>query len=114
MHIKMKGQGHFHIWGLHEPESATYHGVTIKSIHVLSSFSNRMVVKWPGGGGTLNLNFREIEAIFPKTALKTALKIAIWVFFGGLKSKSGYFLGFSQKISDEHTYHFYIKSRSQD
>ena len=44
--------------------------------------------------------------IFPKTALKTA----IWVFFRGLKSKSGYFLGFSKKISDEHTYHFYIKS----
>ena len=47
-----------------------------------------------------------MEAIFPKTALK----IAIWVFFGGLKSKSGYFLGFSKKISDEHTYHFNIKS----
>ena len=28
--------------------------------------------------------------IFPKTALK----IAIWVFFRGLKSKSGYFKGF--------------------
>ena len=27
MHVKMKGQGHVHIWGLHEPESATYHGV---------------------------------------------------------------------------------------
>ena len=39
-----------------------------------------------------------------------ALKIVIWVFFRGLKSKSGYFLGFSKKISDEHTYHFYIKS----
>ena len=48
MHVKMKGQGHVHIWGLHEPESATYHGVAIKSIHVLSSFSNRMVIKcWP-------------------------------------------------------------------
>ena len=47
-----------------------------------------------------------MEAIFPKTALK----IAIWVFFGGLKSKSGDFLGFSKKISDEHTYHFNIKS----
>ena len=47
-----------------------------------------------------------MKAIF----LKTALKIAIWVFFRGLKSKSGYFLGFSKKISDEHTYHFYIKS----
>ena len=44
-----------------------------------------------------------MEAIFPQTALKTALKIAIWVFFRGLKSKSGYFLGFSKKISDEHT-----------
>ena len=30
--------------------------------------------------------------------------------FRGLKSKSGYFLGFPKKISDEHTYHFYIKS----
>ena len=30
--------------------------------------------------------------------------------FRGLKSKSGYFLGFSKKISNEHTYHFYIKS----
>ena len=30
--------------------------------------------------------------------------------FRGLKSKSGYFLGFSKNISDEHTYHFYIKS----
>ena len=28
---------------------------------------------------------------------------AIWVFFRGLKSKSGYFLGFSKKVSDEHT-----------
>ena len=46
-------------------------------------------------------NFRKIEAIFPKTALKTALKIVIWVFFRGLKSKSGYFLGFSKKISNE-------------
>ena len=34
--------------------------------------------------------------------------------FRGLKSKSGYFLGFSEKISDEHTYHFYIKSAPQD
>ena len=42
-------------------------------------------------------NFRKIEAIFPKTALK----IVIWVFFRGLKSKSGYFLGFSKKISNE-------------
>ena len=47
-----------------------------------------------------------MEAIFPKIALK----IAILVFFKGLKSKSEYFLGFSKKISDEHTYHFYIKS----
>ena len=47
-----------------------------------------------------------MEAIFPKTFLK----IAIWVFFRGLKSKSGYFLGFSKKISDEHTYHFHIES----
>ena len=47
-----------------------------------------------------------MEAIFPKTALK----ISIWVFFIGLKSESGYFLGFSKKISDEHTYHLYIKS----
>ena len=47
-----------------------------------------------------------MEAIFPKTALK----IAIWVFFRGLKSKSGYFLGFSKIISNEHTYHFHIKS----
>ena len=47
-----------------------------------------------------------MEAIFPKTALK----IGIWGIFGGLKSKSGYFLGFSKKISDEHTYHFNIKS----
>ena len=47
-----------------------------------------------------------MEAIFPKTAFK----IAIWVFFRGLKSKSGYFLGFSKKVSDEHTYHFYIES----
>ena len=46
-------------------------------------------------------NFRKIEAIFPKTALKTALKIVIWVFFRGLKSKSGYILGFSKKISNE-------------
>ena len=46
-------------------------------------------------------NFRKIEAIFPKTALKTTLKIVIWVFFRGLKSKSGYFLGFSKKISNE-------------
>ena len=53
--------------------------------------------------------FLKIEAIFPKTALKIALKIVIWVFFRGLKSKSGYFLGFSKKISIEHTYHFYIK-----
>ena len=51
-----------------------------------------------------------MEAIFPKIALKTALKIAILVFFRGLKSKSEYFLGFSKKISDEHAYHFYIKS----
>ena len=51
-----------------------------------------------------------MEAIFPKTTLKTALKIAIWVFFRGLKSKFRYFLGFSKKIFDEHTYHFYIKS----
>ena len=42
-------------------------------------------------------NFRKIEAIFPKTALT----IVIWVFFRGLKSKSGYFLGFSKKISNE-------------
>ena len=55
-------------------------------------------------------NFRKIEAIFPKTALKTALKIVIWVFFRGLKSKSGYFLGFSKKNFREYTYHFYIKS----
>ena len=34
MHVKMKSQGHVHIWGLHEPESATYHDVTIKSIQV--------------------------------------------------------------------------------
>ena len=27
-------------------------------------------------------NFWKIEAIFPKTTLKTALKIAIWVFLG--------------------------------
>ena len=27
-------------------------------------------------------NFRKIEAIFPKTALKTALKIVIWIFLG--------------------------------
>ena len=47
-----------------------------------------------------------MEAICPKTALK----IAIWVFFRGLKSKSGYFLGFSKRISDQHTYHFHIKS----
>ena len=47
-----------------------------------------------------------MEAIFPKIALK----IATSVFFRGLKSKSGYFLGFSKNISDEHTYHFYIKS----
>ena len=47
-----------------------------------------------------------MEAIFPKIALK----IAISVFFRGLKSKSGYFLAFSKKISDVHTYHFYIKS----
>ena len=47
-----------------------------------------------------------MEAIFSKTALK----ITIWVFFRGLKSKSGYFLGFSKKISDELTYHFYIKT----
>ena len=52
----------------------------------------------------------KVEAIFPKTALKTALKIAISVFFRGLKSKSGYFLGFSKKISNEHTCHFFIKS----
>ena len=31
-------------------------------------------------------------------------------FFRGLKSKSGYFLGFSKKISEEHTYHFNVKS----
>ena len=55
-------------------------------------------------------NFWKIKAIFPKTALKTSLKIAIWAFFRGLKSKFGYFLGFSKIISDEHTYHFYIKS----
>ena len=30
--------------------------------------------------------------------------------FRGLKSKSGYFLGFSKKISDEHAYHVNIKS----
>ena len=47
-----------------------------------------------------------MEAIF----LKTALKIAIWVFFRGLRPKSGDFLGFSKIISDEHTYHFYIKN----
>ena len=52
------------------------------------------------------------EAIFPETVLKTALKIAIWVFFRGLKSKSGYFLGFSKRNSDD-TYHFYIKSPPQ-
>ena len=32
--------------------------------------------------------------------------------FGGLKSKSGYFLGSSKKISDENTYYFYMKSAS--
>ena len=37
-----------------------------------------------------------MEAIFPKTAFKI--------------SKSGYFLGFSKKFSDEHTYYFNIKS----
>ena len=47
-----------------------------------------------------------MKAIFPKTALK----IAIWVFLRDLKSKSGYFLGFPKKNSDEHTYHFNIKS----
>ena len=47
-----------------------------------------------------------MEAIFPKIALK----IAIWVFFMGLKTVSGCFLGFSKTISDEHTYHLYIKS----
>ena len=51
-------------------------------------------------------NVWKMEAIFPKTALK----IAIWVFLSVLKSKSGYFLGFSKKISDKHTNHFYIKS----
>ena len=39
-----------------------------------------------------------MEAIFPTIAFKTALKIAIWVFFRALKSKSGYFLGFSKKV----------------
>ena len=42
-----------------------------------------------------------MEAILPKTAFKIALKIAIRVFSRGLKSKSGYFLGLSKKISDE-------------
>ena len=37
---------------------------------------------------------------------------AIWVFFRALKSKSEYFLGFSKQVSDEHTYHFYVKSAS--
>ena len=46
-----------------------------------------------------------MEAIFPKIALK----IAISVFFRGLKSKSGYLFGFSKNIFDEHTYHFHIK-----
>ena len=51
-----------------------------------------------------------MESHFPKRALK----IVIWVFFfgggGGVKIKIWVFLGFSKKISDEHTYHFYIKS----
>ena len=38
--------------------------------------------------------FWKMEVIFPKTAFK----IAIWVFFKGLKSKSGYLEGFSKKI----------------
>ena len=53
-----------------------------------------------------------MEDIFPKIALKTAHKTAISVFFRGLRSISGYFLGFSKNICDEHTYHFYIKSAS--
>ena len=47
-----------------------------------------------------------MEAIFPKTALK----IAIWVFFRGLNQNLGIFLEFSKKIYDEHTYHFHVKS----
>ena len=52
-------------------------------------------------------NFWKMEAIFPKTCSPKNCNLGI---FRGLKSKSGYFLGFSKKIFDEHTYHFYIKS----
>ena len=51
-------------------------------------------------------NFWKMEAIFPKTALK----IAIGYFLGVLNKNLGIFLGFSKKIVDDYTYHFYIKS----
>ena len=51
----------------------------------------------------------KLKQFSPKQPSKRPLKLQFGYFFRGLKSKSGYFLGFSKKISDEHTYHFYIK-----
>ena len=53
---------------------------------------------------------RSFQNVFSKNCIFQGIGPAIWVFFRSLKSKSEYFLGFSKKFSDEHTYHFYIKS----
>ena len=37
-----------------------------------------------------------------------------FVFFRILHQQFGYFLGFSKKVSNEHTYHFCIKSSPRD
>ena len=54
--------------------------------------------------------FGKLKPFFPKQPSKWPSNLQFGYFFRGLKSKSGYILGFSKKISDEHTYHFYIKS----
>ena len=44
--------------------------------------------------------------LFADERVFLGIALAIWVLFRCLKSKSGNFLGFSKKNSDEHTYHF--------
>ena len=51
---------------------------------------------------------RSFQNVFSKICIFGGIAPAIWVFFRALKSE--YSLGFSKKVSDEHTYHFYIKS----
>ena len=95
-------QSHQQAKSAKNPGGGHFHSKVIGMLVVFLEYKILILVFFWG----LLENFWKMEAIFPKTALK----IAICVFFRGLKSKSGYFLWFSKKISYEHTYHFYIKN----